>query len=180
MRGETRWRILNPVQYDPGVNTETIGGPRRRLADALIVLLVGGSLLAVVRNVDRYWPFRTYPMFASAVRSPALVSYLLEGVTARGERVSLMRNSALSPLDPARVTSAMRALRPDPDRRRRALEDLLDRYNRKVRAGSLAGPPLVAVRLYGAGWRLDGPGFAPELSPDWEFLLAEAGVRPGP
>ena len=62
---------------------------RRLQVDALIVLLIGGTLFVIVFDRDWYWPFSTYPMYASAVRSPYLSSYRLEGITARGAARSL-------------------------------------------------------------------------------------------
>ena len=153
---------------------------RRLQVDALIALLVGGSALVIVFNTDRYWPFSTYPMYASAVRSPYLSSYRLEGITAQGTVLSLMGSRALEPLEPSRMTSALRRLSATPDRRRRALEDFLNRYNRRVRSGELAGPPLVGLRLSGARWRLDGPTLAPESEPERQVLVEQVGVRPRP
>ncbi len=156
--------------------------PSRQLrVEALIALLIGGSLFAIVFDTDWYWPFSTYPMYASAVRAPRLRSYRLEGETAGGALVSLMGTRALEPFEPSRMTSAFRALSRNPDRCRLALADLLERYNRRVRSGALAGPPLVKLRLYLARWRLDAPELAPEAAPDEQVLVAQIGRgAPGP
>jgi hypothetical protein len=90
-----------------------------------------------------------------------------------------MGTPAIEPFEPARLNSALRALAPFPDRRRRAVEDLLSRYNRRVRSGELAGPPLVRMRVALATWRLDGPAFAPESAPDRQVVVTEVGVPPG-
>lgn len=158
---------------------ETIGRSRRLVVDALIFFLVGGSLFAIVRGTDWYWPFCTYPMYAVTERSPTLVSFRIEGIAADGKSVSLMGTPAIEPFTAARLNSALRALGPLKDRRRRALEDLLSRYNRRVRSGELAGPPFVRMRASLATWKLDRTALAPESAPDRQVLVAEVGAPPG-
>jgi len=154
---------------------------RRFQANALIALLAGGSLFTIAFDIDRFWPFSTYQMFALAAPRPALMSYWLVGVAADGRRISLMRNELLWPLDPARFTAGVRQLLPFPDRLQRALEDVLARYNRRVCEGDLPGPPLVEVRLSLAQWWLGGgPEPVRELSPDADTLVARARVAPAP
>ncbi len=159
--------------------TNTIGRFRLLVVNGLIALLLGGSLFAIVRGTDWYWPFCTYPMYAMVVRAPVLVTYRIEGITSDGKTVSLMGTPAIEPFEPARLSSAFRALAPFPDRCRRAVEDLRDRYNRRVRSGELAGPPLVGMRVELAKWRLDRPTLAPESAPDWQMIVAEVGAPSG-
>ena len=152
---------------------------RRHFVEALIVLLVGGSLYAVTFDADRYWPFSTYPMYATAVRTAFLHSYRIEGVTANGKIVSLMGSDSLQPFESARLTSAMRLLERSPARRRVALASLRDVYNRRVESGQIHGQTLIAIRLYRAWWALDGASLAPEASPGGQVLVEQVGRTAG-
>lgn len=149
---------------------------QRLKAQVLIVFLVGSSLAAIAADRE-WWPFSCYPMYAGGDESSDLSSFLLEGVRADGTSVSLMGTAAIEPFNPARLTSAFTRLsdpRSPRDRLVRAVQSLLDRYERRRLRGELTGPPLVSLRLYRALWRLDGPVLPRADSPASRVLLAEA------
>jgi hypothetical protein len=154
--------------------------PRRAAVFALLAVLLGGSLVAFVRD-DPYgeelWPFSAYPMYSRAWNKWSAVRRRPFGVV-RGEpahEMPLIDDPYLAPFGHSRICAAFSWIERQPDRDRRlrsALRDMLDRYEDRRRAGLHDGPPLQAIRLYELRFRLD-PHASTRDRPESRRLLLE-------
>jgi hypothetical protein len=151
---------------------------RRWLVHAVIVLVVGGQLYAVVRARD-YWPFSNYGMFSYVDESQthnALRLFRIRG----SEELPLLAFDHLRPFDQARITTVLELIKdsdPSGSKVRAALRDIWVRYEEGRQAGRHRGPLVDGVRLYTVEWKLDP--FARNVSaPEQRDLLAE--FRPHP
>jgi len=131
---------------------------RRRiwLVYAVIVVLGGGSLFAIINDAE-YWPFSPYGMYSDMRRERSLTWLRLFGVTKAEEpqEIPLLAPEYIQPFDQARLPKALSQMSRNPDKQREALRDCLRRYESLRQAGRHHGPPLQGVRLYRLEWQLD-------------------------
>jgi len=127
---------------------------RQVLAHLLIFGIVAGSSYDILTRQE-HWPFSDYPMFAAIHRSADLEWPRLFGVTADGSEVALVSREYLWPLDQSRLPIGLRhiyAIERNPQRLHAALEDCLERYERRRIARQHDGPALRGIRLYVVAW----------------------------
>jgi hypothetical protein len=156
-----------------------LGRWRRRLVQAAVALLVSGSLVDIVFDVE-HWPFSPYAMYATVARRDRLTLPRLFGVREdTGAEIPLTAESEIAPFDRSRLASALGRLHRlgDEERLRVALLDCLRRYERRRAQGRHHGPPLTEVRLYQVSWRPDP--WAVNASVPTEKRLLGAVSRPG-
>jgi hypothetical protein len=169
---ESRTRAEKPAGTEPR-------GLRRAAVFALLAVLVGGSIVATVRD-DSYgeelWPFSAYPMYSHVIRTWSVSSHRLFGVLRDdpGRELPLVGGDYLSPIGHTSFYIGLTRIERMRDRAKLevALRDTLSRYEARRRAGLHDGPPLQAIRLYELRWRLD-PRHAPRDVPDSRRLLLE-------
>jgi hypothetical protein len=130
---------------------------RTWLAHAVIAVVVGGGLVAIVTDTER-WPFSPYAMY-SWIRPASYTMPVLFGVPAdAAEREFPLYDTAfVHPFDTSRLRDAFarRLRRPEPaPALREALADCLTRYERRRRARLHHGPALRGLRLYQLTWAL--------------------------
>jgi hypothetical protein len=158
---------------DPAI--AQIGRRRLRVVELALAVLIGGSLVDIVVDVDvEHWPFSPYPMYATVARpGPLTVTRLMGVVEGTGREIPLTSDADIRPFDRSRLAAALRrlAVRGDSARLNRALLDCLTRYERRRGAGDHHGPPLAAVRLYELTWTLD-PRAANVDTPTGKRLIA--------
>jgi hypothetical protein len=153
-------------------------GLRRAAVFALLAVLVGGTLVAIVRDAPlgkELWPFSAYPMYSGRPGGWTATSHRLFGVP-RDEaaaEIPLLADEYLYPIEHARFYIAMRVIERGGDRSLEpALRDTLARYEANRRSGLHHGPALRAIRLYEERYRLD-PKATNRDRPDGRRLLFE-------
>lgn len=157
---------------------------RRRVAVyALVGALVGGSIVAIVRDDPfgkELWPFSAFPMYSNRAgwntRLHRVFGVLREDPT---REISLIEDEYLYPIKKFRFYLALRRMERDRDRDRvlgAALRDTLERYEANRRAGRHHGPALRGVRLYELKYRLDSHA-ADRDQPDSRRLIFEVSLR---
>jgi len=147
---------------------------RRWIVNAFLGFLIAGSLYDIVLDQE-HWPFSQYPMFSGIWRETSFTWYRLVGVRDDGVEVTLDRNAFVRPFDQSRLHLALVRLAGAPDaanRLRKAVENCLQRYERRRVRGAHAGPRLHAMRLYLFKWRLDAEAQNVD-APDGRQLIAE-------
>lgn len=145
---------------------------RRFVVDALIALVIGGSLMCIVLDRE-LWPFSNYPMFSELARGRHHVARLY-GVVG-GVEVPLLDHAYWYPLDASRVARAVQRLAltgPSTEPAVAALRDLAARYEERRVHGAHAGPRLSGLRAYGLTWNVRS-GAVNRAGPDARLLLAE-------
>ena len=123
----------------------------------MVATIVGGHLVDIASGVE-HWPFSPYPMYSRAQRDWAPVMAEIVGVGADGRELAVKRPEYLAPFDQARLLGALAQLGARPDGMalvRTALNDCLERYERRRRDGAHDGPALRALRLYHSRYVLD-------------------------
>ena len=154
-------------------------GPRLWLVNAVLLIVLGGSLFAIVA-ADESWPFCSYQMFSYVRGERSLVRYRLYGVNAAsGVEIPLRESRFIDPFDPSRLHRAFSRMDAKPGRAvlfRDALSGCFARYEELRRAGRHEGPPLRGIRLYRLEWRLK-PDAANRDWPDRKELLSEWPIR---
>jgi len=137
--------------------------PRRIVIYAALLVLVGGSLVAIVRD-DPYgkelWPFSAYPMYSQPMRGWSAGPHRLFGVLRDDptREIPLIAGAYLYPIEHTRYYIALARIERQKDRDaalEAALRDTLARYELRRIAGLHNGPPLRGIRLYALKWRLD-------------------------
>jgi hypothetical protein len=133
-----------------------IGRQHIWLAYAIIAVISGGSLFAIIKDTE-YWPFSPYGMYSDMRRERSLIRRRLFGVTAgdRSQETPLVDYQYIRPFDEERLSRALSRIPKKSDEQREALRDCLVRYEELRRAGSHHGPPLQGIRLYQVYWQLD-------------------------
>lgn len=109
--------------------------------------VIVGSSYDIATRQD-HWPFSDYLMFSGIHRRTVLEWPRLFGVTAVGSEIALVSHD----LDRSRLPIGLRhlhATEQDQQRVHAALEDCLERYERRRIAGEHDGPPLRGIRLIG-------------------------------
>ena len=154
---------------------------RQTIAHILIFSVILGSAYDIVTKQE-HWPFSDYPMFAAIHRRAVLEWPRLFGVTADGAEVALLDHDYLYPLDQSRLPIGLRQIyrsQGNAPRIHAALEDCLERYERRRIDGEHDGPPLRGIRLYIVSW--DIQPYARNLDePRSRQLIAEATRAPDP
>jgi hypothetical protein len=165
---------LTPQSNALGMTTR-----RALLANAVIVLLVIGSLFTIVFDKE-YWPFSQYPMYSELHQKDELSRLQLYGVTKEEPHDEIpMRDEYLSPLSPSRVLTAFRRLNStgnSTEKRQesvnRALLDSLEFYEKRRQAEWHDGPALQGIRLYEVRWQLDAKAENVD-QPEYRELVTE-------
>ena len=130
---------------------------RRILAHVLIAGVILGSAYDIGTRQE-HWPFSDYPMFSAIHRATVLEWPRLFGVTADGSEIALVSHEYLWPLDQSRLPIGLRhiyATERNSKRLHAALEDCLERYERRRIAGQHDGPALRGIRLYVVAWDIE-------------------------
>ena len=130
---------------------------RQMFAHALIAGVILGSAYDIATRQE-HWPFSDYPMFSAIHRATVLEWPRLFGVTADGSEIALVSHEYLWPLDQSRLPIGLRhiyAIERNPKRLHAALEDCLERYERRRIAGQHDGPALRGIRLYVVAWDIE-------------------------
>jgi hypothetical protein len=141
--------------------------PRRLLANAILLAILGGQAVAVVAERE-LWPFSPYPMFSKPL-GPTVARFRLHGVLEDGAELPLRHRSAFHPFRAAQLEGALDRM--DRGQLAVAVRDLYARYEARRAGGLHDGPPLAALRLYRLVWRTAAP---PDGEPLARELLAEA------
>ena len=130
---------------------------RQAFAHVLIAGVILGSAYDIATRQE-HWPFSDYPMFAAIHRATVLEWPRLFGVTADGSEIALVSHEYLWPLDQSRLPIGLRhiyATERNATRLHAALEDCLERYERRRIAGRHDGPALRGIRLYVVAWDIE-------------------------
>lgn len=151
---------------------------RRRLivVNALLLALIG---VHVFENVvdGEHWPFCSYPMYSEIETDGSVTSYRVVGVRHDGSETLIHKNEFIHPFDQARLNEGLQHAHHGRSLGVHALNDVLQRYERRRLGREHAGPPIVRVRLY----RMTHPiePWARNLhSPAERELLAESDPLP--
>jgi hypothetical protein len=149
----------------------------RRASVYGLMAVIGVGHLYDVATGREHWPFSPSPMYSHRNRDFVLDAARIAGVRGDGapDEFPLRETRYLAPFDQSRLGQALNAMLQQPDGRARvatALADCLARYERRRRGGEHDGPPLVALRLYSAHWRLD-PAARNAERPEHQDLLVE-------
>jgi hypothetical protein len=166
----------------PARQTELESGmslQRRSLVSVGLLLLIG--IHAYENLIDHeHWPFCSYPMYSWLERERSVSAHRLAGILADGEETPIQANEYTYPLDQARFSDALWRIEREPDAKAREqslLEDMLQRYERRRRAGDHSGPAIVGLRLYRTKHELR-PWAENLVRPEHRDLLAEVRSRP--
>jgi hypothetical protein len=146
------------------------------IAYAVIVVIAGGSLFAIVTDTE-HWPFSPYAMYSWIDRDYSLTRSRLFGVTESEppHEIPLWEFQYIQPFDNARLHTALARIHRSPTPKQRfsgALHDVLVRYEALRHAGRHHGPPLQGIRLYELYWKLD-PWARNADQPDRQELILE-------
>jgi len=167
------------AQPAPPMAVEPPSAPRRVAVLALVSVLIGGAVVAFVRDDphgEDLWPFSAYRMYSFTLRTWRVSTHRVFGVPREDGRseVPLMGRDDLYPIGHNSYYFTLRRIEQmrDPARLEAALRDTLSRYEARRRAGLHDGAPLRAIRLYELRWRLDPRG-TPREVPDSRRLLLE-------
>lgn len=153
--------------------------PRRRRLQihALILFVLLGSLYDIFSGKE-HWPFSPYYMY-SYVQSETFGWNLIYGVTEQEEEYPLSGKHSgryLYPYEGSRVARGFFNLNSRPDREsvlKRAVNELIHRYETNRRADRHTGPPLQGIRVYHEVWVMNPLHPSPESPPDRRILLIE-------
>jgi len=170
----SRSASANPGAADPPSRL------RRVAMYALLGVLVGGSIVAIVRDDKsgrELWPFSAFPMYSNRPgwisRSHRVFGVLREDPT---REIPLIADEYLYPIEHSRFYMAIRRMEESGRDRDQALaaalRETLERYEANRKAGRHHGPALRAVRLYELQYRLD-PWARNRDRADERRLLAE-------
>ena len=130
---------------------------RRLFAHVLIAGVILGSAYDIATRQE-HWPFSDYPMFSAIHRATVLEWPRLFGVMADGSEIALVSHEYLWPLDQSRLPIGLRHIygtERNATRLHAALEDCLERYERRRIAGHHDGPALRGIRLYVVAWDIE-------------------------
>jgi len=120
----------------------------------LIAVVLGGSAYDILTRQE-HWPFSNYPMFAQIHRSSVLNWYRLYGVESDEREIPIVEPAYLWPLDQSRLSIGLKTVAEQADgpaKLREAVNDALNRYDQRRRAGAHSGPELRGMRLYAVQW----------------------------
>ncbi len=126
-----------------------VGRGRRWVVSGLVMVMVGGHLVAALRDVE-LWPFSRYALYDKRFNPGTHRQLGLYGVTLDGAEFRL-DDRHFDPLDAGRLRKTLwRVFPKDADgvRPGDALPAWLRYYDRRRELGLHDGPELVAIRLY--------------------------------
>ena len=168
------------IEPESTVQRGALGMSKRQvlLANAVIVLLITGSLLTVVFDKE-YWPFSQYPMFSN-LATGNVTMWLLYGVPQEEPQQEILLRDAkyIKPFNLSRLSAAFKRMdsNRDPEKRQQllneALLDSLNRYEELRLAKHHDGPALQSIRLYKVQWQIDAQGQNID-QPNQRELIAE-------
>jgi hypothetical protein len=139
--------------------------------NAVLASLVGAHLYVNVID-DEHWPVCSYPMYSELETERSITTYRVVGVRHDGSETVIHKNEFIHPFDQSRLSEGLLSAHSDKEGVP-ALNDVLQRYERRRRAGAHGGPALVRVRLYRMKHRLE-PWAVNLHAPAERELLAES------
>jgi len=147
---------------------------RRRLIqiNGLLALLVALHLYENIVD-DEHWPFCSYPMYSELETDGALTTYRIVGVRHDGSEAAIHKNEFIHPFDQSRLSEGLQGAHFERDGGALALNDVLQRYERRRLSGEHVGPAIKQVRLYRLTHQLE-PWAANYDAPTQRELLAES------
>ncbi len=134
--------------------------PRLVVIHALLLLIIGGSLHAIISG-DDHWPLCAYQMFSAVRATPDLTRLRLFGlVEEQGSvrEIPLIGSRYLQPFDQSRLQRALSRLsarRDAPMVMPSVMRGCLSLYEANRVARRHSGPRLTGLRLYQLTWTLD-------------------------
>lgn len=142
------------------------------LINGLLAFLIG---VHVYENVvdGEHWPFCSYPMYSELETERAVTTFRVVGVRHDGTETLIHRNEFIHPFDQSRLNEGLQIAHFEQDSGELALNDVLQRYERRRQVGEHDGPALVRVRLYRMKHRLE-PWAGNLHVPDERQLLVES------
>lgn len=152
------------------------GGVMSRRRMLLInALLAGVIAVHVFENVidDEHWPFCSYPMYSELETERSVTVYKVVGVRHDGGETEIHKNEFIEPFDGSRLTEGLQNAHFDHGKGNVALNDVLQRYERRRSERAHSGPALVRVRLYKMKHVLE-PWAVNAHSPAERVLLSES------
>ena|SRR5678816_717871 len=147
---------------------------RRRvvLVNGLLAFLFAAHLYENVVD-DEHWPFCSYPMYSELETDRSITTYRVVGVRHDGSETEIHKNEFIHPFDRSRLSEGLQNAHFDQALGVPALNDVLQRYERRRRVQEHSGPALVRVRLYRMTHQLEP--WADNLgAPAQRVLLAES------
>jgi hypothetical protein len=146
------------------------------LINAVLVLLFALHLYENVVDGE-HWPFCSYRMYSWLVADRTITSYRVVGVKHDESETPLHTSEFMHPFDPTRLHEGLQSVHHARGMGVHALNDLLQRYERRRIGREHAGPPLVRLRLYRMKHPLE-PWARNLHSPTERELLAESDPLP--
>ncbi|MFZ5897497.1 MAG: hypothetical protein ACOY0T_40990 [Myxococcota bacterium] len=142
--------------------------------NSVLALLIG---IHVFENVidDEHWPFCSYPMYSELETERAITSFKLVGVQHDGRETVVHKNEFIHPFDQSRMSEGLQNAHFDQGEGVVALNDVLQRYERRRREREHTGPALVRLRLYRMKHQLE-PWAENFDRPEERELLVESAV----
>lgn len=156
---------------------KTIPNRRRMVIHCIILIILFGSLYDIFSGKE-HWPFSPYYMY-SYVQPDTFGWNLLYGITETDGEVPLGgKNSGqyLHPYEESRAARGFFNLNSRPNREdllRKALNEVLHRYETNRRDGRHSGPNLRGIRLYHEEWDMTPSPQSKGKPPDRRKLLME-------
>ena len=147
---------------------------RRRmiLINALLVWVIA---VHVYENVvdDEHWPFCSYPMYSELETERSITVFKVVGVRHDGGETEIHKNEFIEPFDQSRLTEGLQNAHFDHGKGVVALNDVLQRYERRRNEREHSGPALMRMRLYRIKHLLE-PWAVNAASPAERVLLSES------
>ena len=147
---------------------------RRRilLINALLAFVI---VVHVFENVidDEHWPFCSYPMYSELETERSITVFKVVGVRHDGGETEIHKNEFIEPFDQSRLNEGLQNAHFDHGKGSVALNDLLQRYEKRRNERAHSGPALVRVRLYKVKHMLE-PWAVNADSPAERVLLSES------
>jgi hypothetical protein len=138
-------------------------------------VLVSLIVVHVFENIidDEHWPFCSYPMYSELEEERSITAYRVVGVRHDGSETEIHRNEFIHPFDQSRLMEGLQNVHWDRALGGLALNDLLQRYERRRLDREHYGPAIVRVRLYRMKHMLE-PWAGNFNAPDERELLSES------
>ena len=142
------------------------------LVNAVLAFLIAAHLYENVIQAG-HWPFCSYPMYAELETERSITIVRVFGVRHDGSETAVHRNEFIHPFDQARLADGMENAHFDRSSGVVALNDVLERYERRRIEREHHGPALVRLRLYRLTHQLE-PLAGNADTPEKRELLAES------
>lgn len=142
------------------------------LVHVLLGLILTGTAYAIISQRE-LWPFSPYPMYSWIEHSRSVTRLQLYGVTAEAKprEIPVVAMKYLAPLDDARLYVALQRLHGPA--LKKALAEMLQRYEKLRRKGEHQGPPIQGLRLYQLTWKHIDPKHFKPSDPDQRRLISQ-------